>query len=36
MVPADIVAARNLAARTGGYVPAGTAPAKKRRWWQSR
>lgn len=37
VVPADIVAARNLAARTGGYVPAGTTPsAKKRRWWQSR
>jgi hypothetical protein len=35
-VPADVVAARNLAARTGGYVPAGTSPAKKRRWWQSR
>lgn len=35
-VPADIVAARNLAARTGGYVPAGATPAKKRRWWQSR
>ncbi|HSO04766.1 MAG TPA: hypothetical protein VLQ92_09820 [Candidatus Limnocylindrales bacterium] len=32
----DIVAARNLAARTGGYVPAGAAPAKRRRWWQSR
>ncbi len=32
---ADIVAARNLAARTGGYVPAVTAPAKKRRWWQA-
>lgn len=35
-VPADVVAARNLAARTGGYVPAKTSPAKKRRWWQSR
>ncbi len=35
VVPADIVAARNLAARTGGYVPAGTV-SKKRRWWQSR
>jgi hypothetical protein len=35
-VPPDVVAARNLAARTGGYVPAGTAPVKKRRWWQSR
>ena len=33
---ADVVAARNLAARTGGYVPAGPAPVKKRRWWQSR
>jgi hypothetical protein len=32
----DIVAARNLAARTGGYVPAGAAPVKKRRWWHSR
>ena len=31
----DLVAARNLAARTGGYVPATAAPAKKRRWWQS-
>ncbi len=31
----DLVAARNLAARTGGYVPATVAPAKKRRWWQS-
>lgn len=31
----DLVAARNLAARTGGYVPAAVAPAKKRRWWQS-
>ena len=29
------VAARNLAARTGGYVPAAPAPAKKRRWWHS-
>ncbi len=35
-VPADVVAARNHAARTGGYVPAGTTPTKKRRWWQSR
>jgi hypothetical protein len=35
-VPADVVAARNLAARTGGYVPAVTYPNKKRRWWQSR
>jgi hypothetical protein len=35
-VPADVVAARNLAARTGGYVPAGATPVKKRRWWQSR
>lgn len=35
-VPADVVAARNLAARTGGYVPAGSTPTKKRRWWQSR
>jgi hypothetical protein len=34
-VPPDVVAARNLAARTGGYVPAGTAPGRKRRWWQS-
>jgi hypothetical protein len=34
--PADIVAARNLAARTGGYVPAGATAVKKRRWWQSR
>jgi hypothetical protein len=34
-VPPDVIAARNLAARTGGYVPAGTAPGKKRRWWQS-
>ena len=34
-VPADVVAARNLAARTGGYVPAGAAPSKKRRWWKS-
>jgi hypothetical protein len=33
--PADIMAARNLAARTCGYVPAVAAPAKKRRWWQS-
>ncbi len=33
-VPADVVAARNLAARTGGYVPA-AAPVKKRRWWRS-
>lgn len=33
--PGDVVAARNLAARTGGYVPAVAAPAKKRRWWQS-
>jgi hypothetical protein len=33
---ADVVAARNLAARTGGYVPAVPAPVKKRRWWQSR
>ncbi len=33
--PEDVVAARNLAARRGGYVPAGAAPAKKRRWWQS-
>lgn len=30
-----LVAARNHAARTGGYVPATVAPAKKRRWWQS-
>ncbi len=35
-VPADVVAARNLAARTGGYVPSGATPARKRRWWQSR
>ena len=35
-LPADVVAARNLAARTGGYVPAGSMPVKKRRWWQSR
>ena len=35
-LPADVVAARNLAARTGGYVPAGAVPVKKRRWWQSR
>jgi hypothetical protein len=35
-VSADVIAARNLATRTGGYVPAGAAPAKKRRWWQSR
>ena len=35
-VPGDVVAARNLAARTGGYVPAVPAPVKKRRWWQSR
>ena len=34
--PSDVVAARNLAARTGGYVPAVAAPAKKRRWWHSR
>jgi hypothetical protein len=34
--PADVVAARNRAARTGGYVPAGATPTKKRRWWQSR
>jgi hypothetical protein len=34
--PADVTAARNLAARTGGYVPAGASPVKKRRWWQSR
>jgi hypothetical protein len=34
--PVDVVAARNLAARTGGYVPAGATPMKKRRWWQSR
>lgn len=34
--PGDVVAARNLAARTGGYVPAVAAPGKKRRWWQSR
>ena len=36
ILPADVVAARNLAARTGGYVPAGAVPVKKRRWWQSR
>ena len=35
-LPADVAAARNLAARTGGYVPAGATPVKKRRWWQSR
>ena len=35
-LPADVVAARNLAARTGGYVPAAAVPVKKRRWWQSR
>ena len=35
-LPADVVAARNLAARTGGYVPSGATPARKRRWWQSR
>lgn len=34
--PGDVIAARNLAARTGGYVPAVAAPGKKRRWWQSR
>jgi hypothetical protein len=33
--PDEVVAARNLAARTGGYVPAAPAPAKKRRWWHS-
>jgi hypothetical protein len=31
----DVVAARNLAARTGGYVPAPQAPAKRKRWWRS-
>jgi hypothetical protein len=36
VLPPDVVAARNLAARTGGYVPAGSMPVKKRRWWQSR
>ena len=35
-LPGDVVAARNLAARTGGYVPSGATPARKRRWWQSR
>lgn len=34
--PADVVAARNRAARTGGYVPAGAPSGPKRRWWQAR
>ena len=33
--PDEVVAARNLAARTGGYVAAAPAPTKKRRWWHS-
>ena len=33
--PDEVVAARNLAARTGGYVPAAPAPTRKRRWWHS-
>jgi hypothetical protein len=34
---AELAAARSQAARTGGYVPpAGGAPVRKRRWWQSK
>ena len=33
---AALVAARNEAARSGGYVPAATAPTRKRRWWHSK
>jgi hypothetical protein len=33
---AQVAMARSEAARTGGYVPAVSAPPKRRRWWQSR
>jgi hypothetical protein len=34
---AQLAAARTHAARNGGYVPAApAAPARKRRWWQSK
>ena len=33
---AQVALARNEAARTGGYVPAGGPTAKRRRWWQSK
>lgn len=32
----EIVAARNRAAQSGGYVPAAPPRPPKRRWWQSR
>lgn len=32
----QVALARNAAARTGGYVPAGGPTAKRRRWWHGK